>query len=121
MRFERGLQSASPRFPKIWMLIAGFTLWYVWKACCLKVFQDLVRARGSDHGHMVHTYQLPTRAIGRGLQPLQRRGHCLFALLAEMAEHAVVKIFGNDVKITWNGQNRANDPSKTKYENDNKM
>ena len=43
IRFERGLQSASPRFPEIWMLIAGFTLWYVWKARCLKVFQDLVR------------------------------------------------------------------------------
>ena len=42
---------------------------------------------GSDHGHMVHAYQLPTRAIGRGLQPLQRRDHCPFALLAEMAEH----------------------------------
>ena len=33
--------------------------------------------------------------------------------------HVVVKIFSNSVKITWNGQNRANDPSKTKYENDN--
>ena len=43
IRFERGLQSTSPRFPKVWMLITSFTLWYVWKARCLKVFQDLVR------------------------------------------------------------------------------
>ena len=87
IRFERGLQSASPRFLEIWMLIASFTLWYIWKARCLKVFQDMVQPpRGSDHGHMVRAYQLPTRAIGRGLQPLQRR-HCPFALLAEMAEH----------------------------------
>ena len=43
-RFERGLQTASPRFREIWMLIAGFTLWYVWKAHCLKVFQDLVHS-----------------------------------------------------------------------------
>ena len=42
---------------------------------------------GSDHGHMVRAYQLPTRATGRGLQSLQRRDHCPFALLAEMAEH----------------------------------
>ena len=42
---------------------------------------------GIDHEYMVLD-QLPTRAIGRGLWPLQRRGHCLFALLAEMAEHA---------------------------------
>ena len=41
--FERGLQTASPRFREIWMLIAGFTLWYVWKARFLKVFLDLVR------------------------------------------------------------------------------
>ena len=41
---------------------------------------------GSDHGHMVRAYQLPTRATGIGLQPLQRRDHCPFALLAEMAE-----------------------------------
>ena len=27
------------------------------------------------------------RAFGRGLRPLQRRGHCPFALLAEMVEH----------------------------------
>ena len=44
--------------------------------------------RGSDHGHMVRAYQLPTMVTGRGLQPLQRRGHCPFALLAEMTEHA---------------------------------
>ena len=25
------------------MLIVGFTLWYVWKAHCLKVFQELVQ------------------------------------------------------------------------------
>ena len=43
---------------------------------------------GSDHGHMVCSYQLPTRAVGRGLQPFQRCGHCPFALLAKMAEHA---------------------------------
>ena len=44
---------------------------------------------GSDRGYMVHTYQeLPMRAIGRGLQPLQRRGCCPFTLLAEMAENA---------------------------------
>ena len=43
--------------------------------------------RGSDHGHMVHAYQLPTRETGGGLQPLQRRGHCPFVLLAKMAEH----------------------------------
>ena len=42
---------------------------------------------GSDHGHMVRDYQLPTRATRRDLQPLQRRGLCLFALLTEMAEH----------------------------------
>ena len=28
IRFEKGLQPTSPRFPEIWMLIAGFTLWY---------------------------------------------------------------------------------------------
>ena len=39
---NRGLQTASPRFQEIWMLIAGFTLWYVRKTRCLKVFQDLV-------------------------------------------------------------------------------
>ena len=44
--------------------------------------------RGSDHGHMVRAYQLPTRATRGGLQPLQQRDHCPFALLAEMAEHA---------------------------------
>ena len=43
---------------------------------------------GSDHGHMVHAYQLYMWAIGRGLQPLQRRGHYPFALLTKMAEHA---------------------------------
>ena len=43
---------------------------------------------GSDHGYMVRDYQLPTRAIGRGFQSLQQRGHCLFALMAEMAEYA---------------------------------
>ena len=43
IRFERGLQPASPRFPEIWMLIAGFTLWYIWKVRCLKVFQGTVR------------------------------------------------------------------------------
>ena len=43
IRFERGLQHASPRFPEIWMLIIGFTLWYIWKARCLKVFQGMVR------------------------------------------------------------------------------
>ena len=42
---------------------------------------------GSDHGHMVRAYQLPTRATGRDLQPLQRRDHCPFTLLTEMAEH----------------------------------
>ena len=42
---------------------------------------------GSDRGYMVRDYKLPTRAIGRGLQPLQRCGHCLFALLAEMTEY----------------------------------
>mgnify|MGYP000671575583 CR=1 FL=1 len=42
-RFERGLKTASPWFCEISMLIAGFTLWYVWKARCLKVFQGLVR------------------------------------------------------------------------------
>ena len=26
---------------------------------------------GNDHGHMVCSHQLPTRAIGRGLQPFQ--------------------------------------------------
>ena len=40
-RFKRGLQTASPQFQEIWMLIAS-PLWYVWKARCLKVFQDLV-------------------------------------------------------------------------------
>ena len=28
------------------------------------------------------------RAAGRGLQPLQRHGHCMFTLLAKMEEHA---------------------------------
>ena len=42
IRFERGLLPTSPRFPEIWMLIAGFTLWYIWKARCLKVFQGTV-------------------------------------------------------------------------------
>ena len=41
-RFERGWKTTSSRFREIWMLIVGFTLWYVWKARCLKVFQDLV-------------------------------------------------------------------------------
>ena len=86
--FERGLQTTSPRFREIWMLITGFTPWYVWKVHCLKVFQYLVSPGGSDHGYMVHDYQLPPRAFGRGLQPLQRRGHCSFVLLAKMAEHA---------------------------------
>ena len=27
-------------------------------------------------------------------------------------DYEIVKIFGNSVKITWNGQNRANDRSK---------
>ena len=31
------------QFREIWMLIIGFTLWYVWKARCLKAFQALVR------------------------------------------------------------------------------
>ena len=43
IRFKRDLLSASPRFLEIWRLIAGFTLWYVWKARCLKVFQDRVQ------------------------------------------------------------------------------
>ena len=34
--FERGLKTASPRFREIWMLIASFTRWYVWKARSLK-------------------------------------------------------------------------------------
>ena len=38
---------------------------------------------GTDHGYMVHDYQLPTRAIGRGLRPLQRRGHSPFALMTD--------------------------------------
>ena len=42
-QFERDLKTASPWFREIWMLIAGFTLWYVWKACCLKFFQDMVQ------------------------------------------------------------------------------
>ena len=68
IRFERGLQSASPGFLEIWMLIPGFTLWYGWKALCLKVFQDLVRPLEEViMGHIVCAYQLPTRAIGRGL------------------------------------------------------
>ena len=37
-----GLKTASPRSWEIWMLIAGFTHWCVWKARGLKVFQDLV-------------------------------------------------------------------------------
>ena len=44
-RFERGLKTASPCFREIWRLIVGFTLWYVWKSHCLKVFQDPVRPR----------------------------------------------------------------------------
>ena len=40
------------------------------------------------HNTLLRAYQLPTRATRGGLQPLQRRGHCPFALLAEMAEHA---------------------------------
>ena len=44
-------------------------------------------SRGIDKGYMVHDYQLTMRAIGRGLQPLQRCGHYPFALLAEKAEH----------------------------------
>ena len=53
---------------------------------CLPNFGTL--PGGTDHGYIVCNYQLPMRAIKRGLRPLQRRGHCLFALLAEMAEHA---------------------------------
>ena len=34
---------------------------------------------GIDHQYMVRNYQISMRAIGRGLRPLQRRGH--------MAEH----------------------------------
>ena len=69
------------------MLIAGFTLLYVWKTRCLKVFQDRVHPlEESDHGYLVSDDQLPSWAIGRGLEPLQRCGHCLFALLAKMAE-----------------------------------
>ena len=45
IRFERGLHPASLRFPEIWMLIAGFTLWYIWKVRCLKVFKDMVCPR----------------------------------------------------------------------------
>ena len=44
-------------------------------------------SRGIDHGYMVCDYQPPMRTIGRGLHPLQRCGHCPFALMAEMAEH----------------------------------
>ena len=33
-QFERGLKTAHPRFQEIKMLIAGFTLWYAWKARC---------------------------------------------------------------------------------------
>ena len=73
----------------IWMSIIGFTLWYVWKTHCLKVFQDLVHPpREFDHGYLVHDYQLPTRATGRDLQPLRQHGHCPLTLLAEMDEHA---------------------------------
>jgi hypothetical protein len=43
IRFKRGFHPTSPRFSEIWILIAGFTLWYVWKVCCLKVFQGTVR------------------------------------------------------------------------------
>ena len=81
--FERVLKTASPRFWEIWMLIASFTLWYVWKTCCLKVFQYLpygMPPRGIDHGYMVHDYSLPTRAIGWGLRPLQQRIHCPLTL-----------------------------------------
>ena len=53
---------------------------------CLPNFGTL--PGGTDHGYIVCNYQLPMRAIKRGLRPLQRRGHCPFALLAEMAEHA---------------------------------
>ena len=42
---------------------------------------------GIDCGYIVHYYQLPTRAIGQCLRLLQRHGHCLFALLAQMTEH----------------------------------
>ena len=67
--FERGLKTTSTPSLEIWVLIIDFTLWYVWKARCLKVFQDLIRPpRGIDHGYMVRDYQLPTRAIGRGLR-----------------------------------------------------
>ena len=31
--------------------------------------------KGIDHGYMARDYQLPTRAIGRGLWPLQQCGH----------------------------------------------
>ena len=37
----------------------------------------------------------------------------------EVRYDGVVKIFSNGVKIMWNGQNRAKEPSKTKYEIDN--
>ena len=89
IRFERGLQPASPRFPEIWMLIAGFTLWYIWKARCLKVFQGTVRPPEEVIMDIWFTLISCLRGqLDEVFQPLQRRGHCPFALLAEMAEHA---------------------------------
>ena len=42
IRFERSLKTAFPCFHEIWMLISRFTVWYLWKARSIKVFQDLV-------------------------------------------------------------------------------
>ena len=53
-------------------------------------------SRGNDDGYMVCDYQFPTKAIGQGLRSLQQRGHCLFALLVEIVEHA-----NGDTRRKW--------------------
>ena len=64
------------------MLIASFTLWYVWQTCLPRFATPL---RG--HGYLVHNYQILTKVVGRGLQPLRRHGHYSLTLLGEMEEH----------------------------------
>ena len=29
--------------PEIWQLVSSITIWYIWKARCLKVFQNVTR------------------------------------------------------------------------------